>query len=85
MTDNLSLRNQEVEQQLEYINITKQYPGVIALNNVSFTVRGGRVSAMMGENGAGKSTLLKILSGDISTGRNSILHLRINPSEPVSA
>lgn len=49
---------------IEFRNITKYFPGVKALNCVSFTARGGEVLALMGENGAGKSTLLKILNGD---------------------
>lgn len=48
---------------LEFCGISKEFPGVKALQNVSFTCREGSVHALMGENGAGKSTLLKILSG----------------------
>ena len=48
---------------LEMKNISKEFPGVKALDNVSLTVRRGTVHALMGENGAGKSTLMKILIG----------------------
>ncbi len=48
---------------LEMKNISKSFPGVKALDNVSLTVRRGTVHALMGENGAGKSTLMKCLFG----------------------
>ena len=44
-------------------NITKEFPGVKALNNVSFQVAEGEIHCLVGENGAGKSTLMKVLSG----------------------
>ncbi|MCA9211623.1 MAG: sugar ABC transporter ATP-binding protein [Planctomycetales bacterium] len=47
-------------------SVTKQFPGVRALNNVSFDVRKGELHSICGENGAGKSTLMKILSGVIT-------------------
>ncbi|MCF2494686.1 sugar ABC transporter ATP-binding protein [Dyadobacter chenhuakuii] len=48
---------------LEVNNITKRFPGVIALENVCLSIEAGKVTALIGENGAGKSTLMKILSG----------------------
>lgn len=48
---------------LEMRNITKEFPGVKALNNVSFRVAQGEIYCLVGENGAGKSTLMKVLSG----------------------
>ena len=46
-------------------NITKKYPGVLALNNVSIDFLEGEVHALLGENGAGKSTLIKAVAGAI--------------------
>jgi len=48
---------------LETRNIRKEFPGVVALKDVSLKVRRGTVHALLGENGAGKSTLIKIISG----------------------
>ena len=48
---------------LEMRNITKEFPGVKALDDVSFKVRRGEIHCLVGENGAGKSTLMKVLSG----------------------
>ena len=48
---------------LEVDNVRKEFPGVVALDNVNLRVRRGTVHALMGENGAGKSTLMKIIAG----------------------
>ncbi|MCL2864138.1 MAG: sugar ABC transporter ATP-binding protein [Lachnospiraceae bacterium] len=50
---------------LELQNITKKYPGVTALNDVSMRVKKGEILALIGENGAGKSTLIKTCSGAV--------------------
>lgn len=56
---------------LEMRNITKEFPGVKALNNVSFRVAQGEIHCLVGENGAGKSTLMKVLSGVYPHGQYS--------------
>ncbi len=55
-------------------NITKRYPGVLALNNVSLDFIAGEVHALLGENGAGKSTLIKAVAGAINID-NGIIHV----------
>ena len=58
---------------LELHNITKRYPGVIALNNVSISFREGEVHALVGENGAGKSTFIKTISGAVQPNEGEIV------------
>ena len=72
---------------LEFRGICKTYPGVKALQDVSFTAESGKVLALLGENGAGKSTLLKIMSGDQKPSAGSILYdgQELNISSPHSA
>jgi ABC-type sugar transport system ATPase subunit len=52
--------------------VNKQYPGVKALDNVTFSVEQGEVRALLGKNGAGKSTLVKILSGAVEPDTGTI-------------
>ena len=72
---------------LEFRGICKTYPGVKALQDVSFTAESGKVLALLGENGAGKSTLLKIMSGDQKPSSGSILYdgQELNITSPHSA
>ena len=53
--------------------ISKFYPGVVALDNVSLDVFEGEVHALLGENGAGKSTLIKVLSGAVKNDKGQIM------------
>ena len=71
---------------VEMKKITKRFPGVTALNNISFTVLPKEVHILLGENGAGKSTLMKILSGAYEPTEGSIIisgksYNRLNPKE----
>ena len=58
---------------MELKNITKYFPGVVALDNMSFTVRKGMVHGLIGENGAGKSTLIKVFTGVNQPDKGEIL------------
>ncbi|MCB9423380.1 MAG: sugar ABC transporter ATP-binding protein [Ardenticatenaceae bacterium] len=68
-------------------NITQIYPGTVALDDVSFNVRKGKVNVLIGENGAGKSTLMKILAGVQMPTRGKILldGSEIQPRSPLEA
>ncbi len=64
----------------ELRGISKEFPGVKALDDVSFEIRAGEVHMLVGENGAGKSTLMKILCGAYRADRGSFF----NNGEPVT-
>ncbi|GAB4019903.1 sugar ABC transporter ATP-binding protein [Spirosoma koreense] len=58
---------------LQLLNISKQFPGVKALENVSLSIDSGEIHALCGENGAGKSTLMNILTGNLQPDSGQIL------------
>jgi ABC-type sugar transport system ATPase subunit len=62
-----------MERYLEFAGVGKAFPGVQALDGISFRARSGSVLALLGENGAGKSTLLKIMSGDLRADEGSVI------------
>ena len=62
-----------MEHILEIHNLTKTYPGVVALDNFSLEVRRGECHALVGENGAGKSTLIKSIAGAIEPDSGTIV------------
>jgi ribose transport system ATP-binding protein len=67
--------------------ITKQFPGVLALDKVNLTVREGEVHALLGENGAGKSTLMKVLAGAYTkdSGEIEVFSQKVEIGTPRSA
>ncbi len=62
-----------MENVLELKNITKVYPGVVALDRVSMSFLPGEIHSIMGENGAGKSTMIKIIAGAIPATEGSVV------------
>lgn len=72
---------------LQMLGISKRYPGVKALQDVSFTAYAGEVMALVGENGAGKSTLLKVLAGAVQadSGTISLNGEQVDIKSPISA
>ena len=72
---------------LEMCGISKQFPGVKALDGLSLDVRAGEVHALVGENGAGKSTLIKVLYGIYKpdAGEIRIQGKKVNIEDPAHA
>lgn len=75
---------------VELKNVTKRFPGVVALKNMNLAVKPGEILGLIGENGAGKSTLIKVLTGVHSADEGSIFvegeekHFR-NPNDSAEA
>ena len=78
MLVSIASENEQIDSQYDDIilqikNISKSFPGVLALNDVSIDIKKGEILAILGENGAGKSTLMKILSGLYQYDKGKIL------------
>ncbi len=58
---------------LKLVNVSKQYPGVLALDSINFELRAGEVHILFGENGAGKSTMISIIAGAVSPTSGTML------------
>ena len=58
---------------LELRNVSKRFPGVLAVDNVSFSARAGEITGYLGPNGSGKSTTMKMIAGLIGIGSGEIL------------
>ena len=63
----MSNQPKNTEYALEMRQVSKRFPGTLAVDKVDFRVKRGEVHALMGENGAGKSTLMKMLNGLFKT------------------
>lgn len=65
-------------------NITKRFPGVVALSDVTFQLKEGEIHGIVGENGAGKSTLIKVLTGaeSLESGEIFLAGKQIEPKSP---
>ena len=61
------LRGRAPVMRLELRNVSKRFPGVLAVDDVSFEARGGEVTGYLGPNGSGKSTTMKMITGLIGT------------------
>ncbi len=80
----------EAEYVVELKNVTKRFPGVLALDNMQLAVKPGEIHGLIGENGAGKSTLIKVLTGVHKAdegeiyvnGEKKVFH---NPNQAVAA
>ncbi len=70
----MTIISKDEDQLLEVKNISKVFPGVIALDDVSLSFRSGEVHGLVGKNGAGKSTLIKIVSGIYSPDSGEIIY-----------
>ena len=67
MAENTQVKNPETitndDYVIEMLNITKEFPGIIANDDITLQLRRGEIHALLGENGAGKSTLMSVLFG----------------------
>mgnify|MGYP003045146928 CR=1 FL=1 len=58
---------------IEMLNITKEFPGIIANDNITLQLKKGEIHALLGENGAGKSTTMNMITGYIASTEGEIV------------
>ena len=58
---------------LETVNLTRRFAGLVAVNDVSFSIRQGEILGIIGPNGAGKTTLISLISGTLAPSSGDIL------------
>ena len=88
--DGKQVTKQVSEYVVELRNITKRFPGVVALSDMKLALRPGEIHGLIGENGAGKSTLIKVLTGVHAPDEGDIFiggakRVFKNPNDSVSA
>ena len=80
MIETLSSNSKKNDTIIQFENVFKQYPNVLALEDISFKIKKGEIFCLIGPNGAGKSTIVKLITGQISATNGRIY---VNEKDPI--
>ena len=80
MIESLSSNSKKNDTIIQFENVFKQYPNVLALEDISFKIKKGEIFCLIGPNGAGKSTIVKLITGQISATNGRIY---VNEKDPI--